>query len=169
MTNTTMTEVRIKMLSEQAIKELRGTAPDWRVLAFRGGISDRSLRRLFGTDLVAAVEYAHSLVAGNVEMAQIDLANGGDNTHAVAEVRHCTVNEVELTAACPASPSGDWHELVCWDGPCTACGAALMPEACEVCGDRDYELRDVSVDNGKMRVCPKCAKAHRRRAELELI
>lgn len=83
-----MTESMAAKLATQAARELRGTAPEWRVMAFRAnGIGARELRRSFGADLAAAVAYASTLTgADGVVSVQIDLANAVEGSCAFATV-----------------------------------------------------------------------------------
>ena len=77
---------------------------------------------------------------------------------------------VERETECSANIGGDWHERVTFDGPCVNCGRELLPEACERCGGRDYELREVANEyNRTERMCPKCKRRIDRLAAMELI
>lgn len=77
---------------------------------------------------------------------------------------------VEANAECSANIGGDWHARETWDGPCVNCGRELLPEACESCGDRDYELREhMDESYRKQLACPKCIARVKRLADLELI
>ena len=78
--------------------------------------------------------------------------------------------EVEANTECSANIGGDWHARETFDGPCVNCGRALLPEACESCGDRGYELREITNEHDrKERACPKCKARHDRLAALEVI